>query len=524
MLNYLTSKIHDWSLVLAFIVLVASSPILLIGCSPKSLMDKDTNDESDPVTEVNVLDFKAVSTTDHEMIQKAIDYASLNRIPSVYIPAGNYNIDAAGVGTGGARGILLRDSMTLRMDNNTVLKAIPNNVGNYSIVRIHNAEDVKIIGGKILGERYEHIGTTGEWGMGIDIRDSHRVGISNVTIKYCWGDAMYISVDSRDLLIDNITCDSNRRQGLSVIDCDGIIVKNSTFSNTYGTNPQSGLDLEPNAGDAVKNVLIQDCVFNNNALYGFTTYAPNGPISDVVVENCTFTGGKVGVALRYSKNVKLLNSTISGCTEQGIRVNLNNENVEITDVSITGSVANAMTLANSKNTVLKRVNISEYVEGISVSVCDSLIMSGLNLSTSSTVSNNILLSNSTKIHLDAVSVNGGEKGVSVTNCSNGSVINSSIKSIGIYPLVFSGSSNFSIQHNTLLGNCHLEDNKYVNILIDNGSNKNTIKLNKILTGTSSNQSKYGIHLTTSTFNNVVSDNTIETGAFRTLNILDEGAN
>ncbi|MFA4868560.1 MAG: right-handed parallel beta-helix repeat-containing protein [Pedobacter sp.] len=515
-LIYLTNKMHCLSIALSF--------IFLTGCTRQNLLDSATAERTDPVTEVNVLDFRTVSSTDHEMIQKAIDYASLNKITSVYIPAGNYNIDAAGVGTAGARGILLRDSMTLRMDNNTILKAIPNNVGNYSIVRIHNAEDVKIIGGKILGERYEHIGTAGEWGMGIDIRDSKRVGISNVSIKYCWGDAMYISVNSKDLLIDNITCDSNRRQGLSVIDCDGIIVKNSSFNNTYGTNPQSGLDLEPNAGDEVKNVLIQNCVFNNNFLYGFTTYAPNGPISDVVVENCTFTGGKVGVAIRYSKKIKLLNSTISGCTEQGIRVNLNCEDVEIADVSINGSVANAMTLANSKNTVLKKIDINNYTEGISISVCDSMIISGLNLSTSSSASNNILVNNSSKLHLDSVSVNGGSKGISVTNSSYGTLANSTIKSAGTSPLVFSGSSNFTIQHNTLLGNCHLEDNKYVNILIDNGSNKNTIKLNKILTGTSSNQSKYGIRLTAGTFNNVVSDNTIEAGSYRTLNILDEGTN
>src|SRR5690606_939743 len=182
----------------------------LHGCDKRIVeRAKETVTNSIAISEVNVLDFEAAADSDHEMIQLAIDYAYNNGIAGVFVPAGVYEIDAAGVN--GDQGIGLKDGITLRLDSAAVLKAIPNDAGTYKIVRIHNISHAKVTGGTILGERNEHTGTSGEWGMGIDIRDADSVAIEGVLIKYCWGDGIYLggSTPCRDILIENTTCDSN---------------------------------------------------------------------------------------------------------------------------------------------------------------------------------------------------------------------------------------------------------------------------------------------------------------------------
>jgi parallel beta-helix repeat protein len=117
-----------------------------------------------------------------------------------------------------------------------------------------------------MGDRTTHTGTSGEWGMGIYIgANSSNVTVQNVTINNCWGDGIYVytTVSPSNIAINNILSDNNRRQGLSIINVDGITVTNSTFSNTQGTGPECGIDLEPNAGQHINAANI-----NHNTLTG----------------------------------------------------------------------------------------------------------------------------------------------------------------------------------------------------------------------------------------------------------------
>jgi hypothetical protein len=54
-------------------------------------------------------------------------------------------------------------------------------------------------------------------------------------------------------------------QGMSIISVVGMVVSNSTFSNTNGTAPQFGIDLEPNrVEDELQDVHITGCRFIGN--------------------------------------------------------------------------------------------------------------------------------------------------------------------------------------------------------------------------------------------------------------------
>jgi len=236
-------------------------------------------------------------TDDTAALQRAID-AVVGTGGTVRIPAGTYLVNA--VATSG-RGLLLGSRMTLAMDPGVVLKALPNAATNSVILLIKNAQDVNVTGGTLQGERDQHQGTTGEWGMGLQVQNSQRVVVEGVTAQKCWGDGFYIS-GSSDVTFSKVSADQNRRQGMSVISVNGLVVRDSTFKNTAGTLPEAGLDIEPDQGETVSGVLITGCRFQNNGGNGIQigvalSLSNLAWIRGVRVENNTCEGNGNGLCV-----------------------------------------------------------------------------------------------------------------------------------------------------------------------------------------------------------------------------------
>lgn len=141
---------------------------------------------------------------------------------------------------------------------NGVIQIIPNEYPRYDIIRA-NGRDISIRGnGMIVGDKHTHLGSTGEWGMGIRFHEAMNASVSGLTIKDCWGDCIYVGGNSKNVLIEKCILDHGRRQGISVTKADGVTIKDCKISNVSGTNPQYAIDLEPNANDTVKNILIEN--------------------------------------------------------------------------------------------------------------------------------------------------------------------------------------------------------------------------------------------------------------------------
>lgn len=227
-------------------------------------------------------------TDDTKSFQKLIDHLATAGGGTVYVPSGNYAINAK-------TAIRLKSKVDIFMrDTLTTLKAIPNDTTNYIVLSIADAEDVRVRGGKIVGERYLHKGTRGEWGMGIGIYGSLNVKISDMVIADCWGDGIYIT-DSKTLnrgsafvLLKNVISRNNRRQGLSIIKATIVGVEDCKFLYTNGTAPQAGIDIEPNY-DAASHITITntECAYNAGA--GILTYERKSPpltvVTDVEIHN-----------------------------------------------------------------------------------------------------------------------------------------------------------------------------------------------------------------------------------------------
>jgi polygalacturonase len=122
----------------------------------------------------------------------------------------------------------LKSNVTLKLANDAVLKAIPNDSDHYSVLRIANVSNVAVIGGTFEGDRDQHPGKTGDWGMGIWIgKGAEHVTISGVTALKMWGDGFYIQ-DANDVRLCSVVAENNRRQGLSIIQVNGLEIKKST--------------------------------------------------------------------------------------------------------------------------------------------------------------------------------------------------------------------------------------------------------------------------------------------------------
>ena len=99
-----------------------------------------------------------------------------------------------------------------------------------------------------------------------------------------------------NLLVRDVVCDRNYRQGMSVMLAENLLVTNSTFSNTAGTPPAAGLDIEPDHPNyRFVNVSFRGCSFLGNQGGGIdiTTAKMNAtspPIS-VRFEGTTIVGG-----------------------------------------------------------------------------------------------------------------------------------------------------------------------------------------------------------------------------------------
>jgi len=214
--------------------------------------------------------------------------AAIDALPAsggtVQVPPGDYLIDPV-------VGVQLRSRMHLAMSPGTRLLAKPNAAERAYVLNAYRVSDTTISGGRIIGERSRHKGTTGEWGHGLMIRAAERVNVRDMHISHCWGDGISIGgakvgatfVPSRDVTIERVVCADNRRQGLTIGRSRRVRVFDSEFIDTGGTLPGAGIDVEPDEGDIADDVLIARCTVSGNQGAGIQLYKR---VSDATVRDC----------------------------------------------------------------------------------------------------------------------------------------------------------------------------------------------------------------------------------------------
>lgn len=171
---------------------------------------------------------------------------------------------------------------------------------NDSMFEFIDSENLQILGfdNTLAMNKPEYEG--GEWRHVISIRGCKNVTIKNLKLLSSGGDGIYIAGSKKNnyslnILVDNIMAVDNYRQGLSLISGKNIQITRSVFSETSGTLPSAGVDIEPNSPrDIIQNVIFQDCKFVNNDNAGVLISLhqlneSSAPVS-LEFESCYFSG------------------------------------------------------------------------------------------------------------------------------------------------------------------------------------------------------------------------------------------
>jgi len=172
-----------------------------------------------------------------------------------------------------------RDDITIILERGVVVRALPGEFGQFdSLLRIRDRSNVAIMGygATMIMNKQEYIDLAdSEFRHGIDLNSAINIWIEGLTIRDSGGDGISVSMSfaadspqnySENITIKNCISNNNYRQGLALISVKDANILYCEFSDTSGTLPEDGIDIEPFEIDQrIENVLIKGCrILNNN--------------------------------------------------------------------------------------------------------------------------------------------------------------------------------------------------------------------------------------------------------------------
>jgi hypothetical protein len=318
-------------------------------------------------TTIDVRTMGAVGDGVHD--DTAAFQAAVNALPAdggtVYAGPGHYMINAL-------KPIQMRSYTRLLM-NGATLEVIPNSASRYWLVKVWNVHDVRIVGGKMIGDRVKHMGTTGEWGYGINISGSQNVVVKQVNLSNFWGDGIWIGaittsksqVRSDYVTVTGVVSSNNRRQGLSIGPAQHVYINNSTFQNSKGTLPEAGIDIEPMTEGVTNTVRLEKNTFSGNNGNGIELHAN---ISDISIVNNTLTGNRgFGLLSVSGPYVTLTGNNANNNGLAGVGVSGTTHDVSITGNTLVSNSTRFVSPTNTRSTLDRDLQIGVNTYNISVS-------------------------------------------------------------------------------------------------------------------------------------------------------------
>jgi hypothetical protein len=218
-------------------------------------------------------------TNDRAALQRAIDQS----VERTLLITGKCRIDA--------KGLDLRRNSHVRFAPGASIKLLPHDTSFYSMFRIWDVNNVLVEnavldGSKELNAAKPALRENGH-GMGFSIAGSTEVTLIAPQTVGCWGDGIYIANSyevpfkySSNIRVVKHHADRCRRQGVSIISGRNIVFENPLWENIGGTQPEAGLDAEPNSNaDVLENIRIVNPV-TRNCRYGIIVWLEEipGPI------------------------------------------------------------------------------------------------------------------------------------------------------------------------------------------------------------------------------------------------------
>ena len=230
-------------------------------------------------------------TDDTLSIQTALNY-----VDDVFVPKGTFMVNAI-------THILPNSNNRIKLDNDAIIEAIGNSATNYAVIDINNKSNVEISGGTIKGDRANHTGDSGEWGMCLSVENgATNIYIHDIKLINAWGDGLYIN-NATNVRTQNLIIDNARRNGISIISVETFNSLNDYISNTNGTAPQAGVDIEPNyTTDKLIDINFNNLTTYNNTGSGFAIVALKDVTNTISITNTNFHDNGSTDGITISKN------------------------------------------------------------------------------------------------------------------------------------------------------------------------------------------------------------------------------
>jgi hypothetical protein len=180
-----------------------------------------------------------------------------------FVGTGDWNVDAVT--------FFNLSNKTILFEPGVKLIATAGYASDGCLFRIRYCNGVKVIGNNTLFKMQKAEYTSGEFRHCIAIVDCDNIEVSNITAADSGGDGVFIAafgpikLYSENIILRNIVCDNNRRQGISVITVKNLLVEHCIFKNTNGTLPEAGVDFEPDHDyERLENIVFKKCSFTSN--------------------------------------------------------------------------------------------------------------------------------------------------------------------------------------------------------------------------------------------------------------------
>lgn len=128
--------------------------------------------------------------------------------------------------------------------------------------------------------------------------------VKGLRIVETGGDGIYVGSGwnpcSEDVTIKDVAIDNAYRDGIAVISAKNLLIDNAVVTNTWGTAPQSGIDLEPDCSyEFLQNITIRNSIFSLSRACGIEfapqwSGVPPANVTNITIDHVTSAYNQLG--------------------------------------------------------------------------------------------------------------------------------------------------------------------------------------------------------------------------------------
>ena len=280
---------------------------------------------------------------------------------------------------------LSRDNVRIELDPGVTVQALDNALGVFEpLLVIVGCSNVFVEGngGTFVMDKSQYPSNS-EFRHCIGLRGPENVTVQNLTLTGAAGDGIEVGpnyvidvndldgdgdttdeepiVPARNITLNNLLCDANNRQGMSVLNVIGLNVNGSTFSNTAGTLPGSGVDFEPfKSYQFLQGITMTVCTFHGNEgngiqFAGVDLRPSSAPVDISITGALVYDNGKNPNGEPAAVKIGNVYNPFGGA----------DQSMDPADV---GSVPGTFTLSNStvRDEPFSGLDVQQYAAGLTV--------------------------------------------------------------------------------------------------------------------------------------------------------------